>query len=106
MGMTKRASFPSSADEHLPLGKIRNKEWCLYRDLEANLQNGFHCLTSVSDPILGKSYSYIEHFLYCRTAYKNSAFKEWLSTATPQSYFLKVYSPFKTELSIAQNDQF
>lgn len=58
MGMTKRASFPSSAAEHLPLGKIRNKG-CLCTDLEANLQNGFHCLTH---PVLGKNYSYIEHF--------------------------------------------
>lgn len=61
MGMTKRASFPRSAAEHLSSGKIRNKG-CLYTDLEANLQNGFHCLTSVSYPVLGKNYSYIEHF--------------------------------------------
>lgn len=60
MRMTKRASFPSSAAAHLPLGKIRNKG-CLYTDLEANLQNGLHCLTSVSYPVLGKNYSY-EHF--------------------------------------------
>lgn len=90
MGMTKRASFPSSAAEHLPLEKIRNKG-SLSRDLEANLQNGFHCSTSVSDLILGKNYSYIEHFLYCRTVYNNPALKEWLSTASPQRYFLKVY---------------
>lgn len=104
MRMTKRASFPSSAAEHLPLGKIRNKG-CLYIDLEANLQNGFHCLTSVLYPVLGKNYSYIEHFytaglhvtiLHSRSGYPHS----------PQSYFFKVYRPFKTGLSVAKNDQF
>lgn len=104
MRMTKRASFPSSAAEHLPLGKIRNKG-CLYTDLEANLQNGFHCLTSVLYPVLGKNYSYIEDFytaglhvtiLHSRSGYPHS----------PQSYFFKVYRPFKTGLSVAKNDQF
>lgn len=104
MRMTKRASFPSSVAEHSPLGKIRNKG-CLYTDLEANLQNGFHRLTSVSNPVLGKNYSYIEHFyaaglritiLYSRSGYPYSS----------QSYFFKVYRPFKTGLSVAKNGQF
>lgn len=104
MGMTKRVSFPSSAAEHLPFGQIRNKEY-LYTELEGNLQNGFHCLTY---PVLGKNYSYTEHFYtvgLCITIL-HSPFRKWLSTASPQSYFLKIYNPFETGLSIAKNDQF
>lgn len=89
MGMTKRASFPSSAAEHLPLGKVRNKG-CLYRDLEANLQNGFHCLTSVSDPILGKNYSYTEHFytagLCVTTLHSRSVYPQYHHKDTFKKY--------------------
>lgn len=60
-------------------------------DLEANLQNGFHCLMSVSLCALAKSYSHIEHFYGAgkATICNNSLFMEWLSTKLPQSCFSK-----------------
>lgn len=68
-------------------------------DLEANLQNGFYCLTSGSLLALAKNYSYIEHFYAAgkMTVCNSSPFMEWLSTTLQQSYFkctdlLKEYS--------------
>lgn len=60
-------------------------------DLEANSQNGFHCLMSVSLHVLAKSYTHIEHFHPSgkATVCNNSLFTEWLSTKLPQGYFPK-----------------